>query len=86
MDPPILQLTRRGLLRVYCVTEPRSNGYTEEQKMPNPTQQRTTKQTVTLTCDTLIALKTLAVKTGKTQGEIMTAAIEQYLRQHNTNK
>lgn len=44
---------------------------------------KTTKQTVVLGCDTLIALKTLAVKTGKTQGEIMTAAIEHYLRQHH---
>lgn len=47
-----------------------------------PTKPKTTKQTVTLSVETLIALKTLSVKTGKTQGEIMTAAIEQYLKQH----
>jgi predicted DNA-binding protein len=45
-----------------------------------------TKQTVTLNHETLILLKTLAVRTGKTQGEIMTAAIEEYLKQHNSDK
>jgi predicted DNA-binding protein len=51
--------------------------------MATKTKMTTTKQTVTLTIETLIALKTLAVRTGKTQGEIMTTAIEQYLRQHS---
>jgi predicted DNA-binding protein len=48
------------------------------------TKPKTTKQTVILSFETLIALKTLSVKTSKTQGEIMTAAIEQYLRQHGS--
>lgn len=47
-----------------------------------PTKPKTTKQTVTLSFETLIALKTHSVKSGKTQDEIMRAAIEQYLKQH----
>lgn len=42
---------------------------------------KTTKQTVCLGTDVLIALKTLAVQTGKTQDEVMRAAIESYLMQ-----
>lgn len=40
-----------------------------------------TRQTVQITTDTLIALKTLSVISGKTQDEIMRTAIEEYLRQ-----
>jgi len=49
------------------------------------TKTKITKQTVALDVTTLIELKTMAVRTGKTQGEIMTAAIEQYLRQHGSS-
>jgi hypothetical protein len=67
-------------LTVYGETQIRCCGNTGDE-VTKVVSTKITKQTVMRSNDVLIALKTLAVQTGKTQDEVMRAAIESYLMQ-----